>query len=77
MFCIYRETEITYLIREIFDKGDNVYLHDLRNDTDNGVRRGVLYFYNTSRDVKLIGKDVSFVEKRHLYNQGRNVSANG
>lgn len=61
----------------IFDRGDNVYLHDLRNDTDNGVRRGVLYFYNTSRGVKLIGKDVSFVEKRHLYNQGRNVSANG
>lgn len=61
----------------IFDKGDNVYLHDLRNDTDNGVRRGVLYFYNTSRDVKLIRKDVSLVEKWHLYNQGRNVSANG
>lgn len=75
MFCIYRETEITYLISEIM----SIYmiLHDLRNDTDNGVRRGVLYFYNTSRDIKLIGKDVSFVEKRHLYNQGRNVSANG
>jgi len=55
----------------IFDKRDNVYLHDLRNDTDNDVRRGVLYFYNTSRDVKLIRKDVSLVEKWHLYNQGK------